>query len=132
MSTSGVKNFRSVVTMDIVGFIGLGIMGAPMAANLIKGGRRLFLSSRSGVPRELVEAGGTPCASAQEVARQADVIITMVPDTPDVERVLFGDAGVASGLAAGKVVVDMSSISPIETRAFAARLAPLGVDYVDA
>ena len=115
-----------------IGFIGLGIMGKPMALNLIKGGHRLFLHSRSGVPAELTEAGGSACGHATEVARHSDVIITMVPDTPDVERVLFGPDGVAPGLTPGKMVVDMSSISPIETRTFAARIAELRCDYVDA
>jgi 2-hydroxy-3-oxopropionate reductase len=115
-----------------VGFIGLGIMGRPMALNLIKGGHTLFLASRSGVPQELAAAGGKACASAKEVAQKAEVIITMVPDTPDVEKALFGKDGVAEGLAAGKVVVDMSSISPIETKAFADRIAKAGADYVDA
>ncbi len=115
-----------------IGFIGLGIMGKPMALNLIKGGHRLFLHSRSGVPAELTGAGGTACRHATEVAHQAEVIITMVPDTPDVERVLFGPEGVAQGLTPGKMVVDMSSISPIETRTFAARIAELRCDYVDA
>jgi len=118
--------------MDTIGFVGLGIMGAPMAANLLKGGRTVFLASRSGVPKDLVDAGGTACASARDVAERADVVITMVPDTPDVERVLFGPAGVAEGVSAGKLVVDMSSISPIETRVFAEKLAAMGVGYVDA
>jgi len=98
--------------MSNVGFIGLGIMGKPMALNLIKGGHTLYLMSRSGVPQELTAAGGKACKSAKEVAQQADVIITMVPDTPDVEKVLFGAGGVAEGLTKGKIVVDMSSISP--------------------
>ena len=74
--------------MSNIGFVGLGIMGKPMAANLIKGGHTLFLHSRSGVPQELTAAGGKACASAKEVAQKADIIITMVPDTPDVERAL--------------------------------------------
>jgi len=115
-----------------VGFIGLGIMGKPMALNLIKGGHTLFLASRSGVPQELSAAGGKACASAKEVAQKADVIITMVPDTPDVEKALFGKDGVNEGLSAGKIVVDMSSISPIETKAFAERVRKSGADYVDA
>jgi 2-hydroxy-3-oxopropionate reductase len=115
-----------------VGFIGLGIMGKPMALNLIKGGHTLFLASRSGVAQELTAAGGKACASGKEVAQKADVIITMVPDTPDVEKALFGKDGVAEGLAAGKIVVDMSSISPIETKAFAERVGKAGADYVDA
>ncbi|MCW5575286.1 MAG: 2-hydroxy-3-oxopropionate reductase [Burkholderiales bacterium] len=115
-----------------VGFIGLGIMGKPMALNLIKGGHTLFLNSRSGVPKELTDAGGTACASAKDVAQKADVIITMVPNTPDVEKVLFGAGGVAEGLSKGKTVVDMSSISPIETKAYAKKINDLGCDYVDA
>jgi 2-hydroxy-3-oxopropionate reductase len=121
--------------MSNVGFIGLGIMGKPMAANLIKGGHTLLLSSRSGVPAELVSAGGRACESPKEVAEQADYIFIMVPDTPDVEKVLFGENGVAAGLAGGKrgkIVVDMSSISPIETRRFAARIKELGAEYLDA
>ncbi len=115
-----------------VGFIGLGIMGKPMVANLIKGGHTLFLTSRSGVPAELTAAGGKACASAKEVAQKSDIVITMVPDTPDVERALFGKDGVAEGLSAGKIVVDMSSISPIETKVFAERVRKTGADYVDA
>lgn len=115
-----------------VGFIGLGIMGKPMALNLIKGGHTLFLNSRSGVSKELTDAGGTACASAKEVAQKADIIITMVPDTPDVEKVLFGAGGVAEGLSKGKTVVDMSSISPIATKEYANKINALGCDYVDA
>src|SRR5258706_4358368 len=115
-----------------VGFIGLGIMGKPMVANLIKGGHTLFLTSRSGVPQELTSAGGKACASAKEVAQKSDIIITMVPDTPDVEKALFGKDGVSEGLSSGKIVVDMSSISPIETKAFAERIKKTGADYVDA
>src|SRR4029077_11991750 len=105
-----------------VGFIGLGIMGAPMAGHLIKGGHELFLNTRTKVPDDLIAAGGTACASAVEVARKADVIITMVPDTPDVEAALFGKGGVAEGLLPEKIVVDMSSISPIATKDFARRV----------
>jgi 2-hydroxy-3-oxopropionate reductase len=115
-----------------VGFIGLGIMGKPMALNLIKGGHTLFLHSRSGVPQELTEAGGLACSDAKEVAKKSEVIITMVPDTPDVEKVLFGENGVAKGLSPGKIVVDMSSISPLETKKFAARIGELGCEYLDA
>lgn len=118
--------------MSTVGFIGLGIMGAPMAANLIAAGHRLFLQSRSGVPQHLIDAGGTACATHKEVAEQADIIVLMLPDTPHVQEVLFGETGVAAGLTAGKVVVDMSSISPIETKGFAARIAEKGCGYVDA
>ena len=114
-----------------VGFIGLGIMGKPMALNLGKGGHELFLNSRSGVPQDMAGAG-TACGSPKEVAQQAEVIVTMVPDTPDVERVLFGADGVAAGLSAGRTVVDMSSISPLATKDFARRINELGCDYLDA
>jgi len=115
-----------------VGFIGLGIMGAPMAGRLIKGGHELYLFSRTKVPDELVAAGGNPCASGAEVARNADVVILMVPDTPDVVAALFGKEGVANGLSKGKIVVDMSSISPVTTKELALRINALGCDYVDA
>jgi len=118
--------------MSNIGFIGLGIMGKPMAANLIKGGHTLFLNSRSGVPQELSAAGATPCANAREVAQKSDIIILMLPDTPDVEKVLFSANGVSDGLAAGKTVIDMSSISPIETKGFAKRINALGCEYLDA
>jgi 2-hydroxy-3-oxopropionate reductase len=118
--------------MSNIGFIGLGIMGKPMAANLIKGGHQLFLQSRSSVPPELTVAGGIACGSAREVAQKSDIVILMVPDTPDVEKVLFGADGVAQGLSKGKLVIDMSSISPIATKDFAARINALGCDYLDA
>jgi 2-hydroxy-3-oxopropionate reductase len=118
--------------MADIGFIGLGIMGRPMARNLLKAGHTLFLHTRSGVPEELSEQGGKVCSSPGEVARNAEIIITMLPDTPDVEQVLFGEDGVVHGLASGKVVMDMSSISPAETRVFASRINRLGCDFVDA
>jgi len=115
-----------------LGFIGLGIMGTPMAGHLRAAGHELFVTTRSKVPAALLEAGAVACANAADVARQADVIFTMVPDTPDVEKVLFGEHGVAAGLSAGKTVVDMSSISPMATKDFAARINALGCDYLDA
>jgi 2-hydroxy-3-oxopropionate reductase len=118
--------------MSNIGFIGLGIMGKPMAGHLIKGGHTVYLQSRSGVPQELTAAGGKACASAKEVAQKSEIVITMVPDTPDVEKVLFGPGGVAEGLSKGKIVIDMSSISPIETKKFAKRINELGCEYVDA
>jgi len=115
-----------------VGFIGLGIMGAPMAANLIKGGHQLFLFSIPSIPQSLVDAGGSACANGKEVAQKADVIITMVPDTPHVQAALFDENGIAAGLTKGKIVVDMSSISPVETKQFAQKINALGCQYLDA
>ncbi|MBS0593944.1 MAG: 2-hydroxy-3-oxopropionate reductase [Proteobacteria bacterium] len=115
-----------------IGFIGLGIMGTPMAGHLIKGGHQLYLHTRGSVPPELVAAGGKACASGREVAQQADIVITMVPDTPDVGKALFAEDGVAAGLSPGKVVVDMSSISPVETKEYAQKIQALGCGYLDA
>jgi len=114
-----------------VGFIGLGIMGRPMATNLIAAGHTLYLASRSGVPAEF-SGKATACEHADAVARAADVIITMVPDTPHVEEALFGPHGVAAGLSSGKLVIDMSSIAPMATREFAQKINALGCDYLDA
>ena len=124
MTTTGLK----------LGFIGLGIMGAPMAGHLLKAGHTLFVHTRSKVPPELVDGGATICTSAQGVAERADIIFLMLPDTPDVEKVLFSDSGVASGLSKGKgkTVVDCSSIDPIATKGFAAKIRALGCDYLDA
>ena len=119
--------------MSTIGFIGLGIMGRPMAGHLIDGGHKLVaLQHRSPVPAELIEKGATVCGTAKDVAAQSDIVITMVPDTPQVAEVLFGPDGVAEGLAAGTLVIDMSSIAPMETKAFAARINALGCDYLDA
>ena len=110
-------------TPQKIGFIGLGIMGAPMAGHLIRAGHQLFVHTRSKLPAEIADSSATVCTTARGVAERADIVFTMLPDTPDVEKVLFGENGVASGLTAGKTVVDMSSISPIETQAFAKRIA---------
>src|ERR1700686_1061262 len=118
--------------MQKAGFIGLGIMGKPMAENLVKNGVALAAFTRSGVPAELTQAGAVACDSPAAVVAQADVIFIMVPDTPDVERVLFGENGVVASLRKGQVVVDMSSISPIATREFAAKVRERGADYLDA
>ena len=115
-----------------IGFIGLGIMGRPMAGHLQKGGHELYLNNIGGVPDELLQGGGKECASGREVAQQAEVIIIMVPDTPHVEAVLFGEGGVSEGLSPGKVVVDMSSIAPVATKEFARRINERGCDYLDA
>jgi len=116
--------------MDL-GFVGLGIMGRPMAGHLMAAGHKLYLNTRSGVPREMIEKGGVACATAREVAERAEVIFIMVPDTPDVEKVLFADDGVAVGVSRGKTVVDMSTISPLATKEFARRIEELGCSYVD-
>ena len=118
--------------MADIGFIGLGLMGRPMARRLIEAGHRVHLHSRSGVPQELIDAGGIACTKRREVAEKGELVFTIVSDTPDVEEVLFGADGVADGLSPGKVVVDMSSISPIATRDFAARIEKRGCSYLDA
>jgi 2-hydroxy-3-oxopropionate reductase len=115
-----------------LGFIGLGIMGTPMAGHLLKAGHTLFVQTRGKVPAELADAGATVCTTARGVAERADIVFIMVPDTPDVQQVLFGEYGVASGLARGKTVIDCSSIDPIATRGFAQRIQALGCDYLDA
>ncbi|RZL42233.1 MAG: 2-hydroxy-3-oxopropionate reductase [Variovorax sp.] len=115
-----------------IGFIGLGIMGAPMALHLVNAGHELFYVKRGKVNADIAASNAKALANAREVAQQADLVILMVPDTPDVESVLFGADGVAEGLSAGKTVIDMSSISPIETKAFAKKIADLGCDYLDA
>jgi len=115
-----------------IGFVGLGVMGRPMAGHLLKGGHTLIAHQRKPIPEELAAAGAIGIASLKDLAARADVIITMVPDTPDVEQVLFGADGIAEGLSKGKIVIDMSSISPIETKEFARRIEALGCDYVDA
>ncbi|MDI4656744.1 2-hydroxy-3-oxopropionate reductase [Xanthobacter autotrophicus] len=115
-----------------VGFIGLGIMGSPMAGHLIDAGHTLFVYDVVRIPEELTAKGATACASSADVAKAADIIITMVPDTPHVEEALFGKGGVAEGLTKGKIVVDMSSISPVATKGFAEKINALGCDYLDA
>ncbi|MCH7930397.1 MAG: 2-hydroxy-3-oxopropionate reductase [Proteobacteria bacterium] len=119
--------------MTRIGFIGLGIMGRPMAGHLQGGGHELYVvKHRSPLPPEIIDGGAVECASCKEVAATAEVVIVMVPDTPDVDSVLFGADGAAEGLSAGKLVIDMSSISPIATKDFAQRVGALGCDYVDA
>ena len=114
-----------------LGFVGLGIMGAPMAGHLVNAGHEVFINTRSKVPQDLVSSSAIQCGSPSEVAEKADIILMMLPDTPDVEKVLFGDKGIAAGLSKGKVVVDMSSISPIATKEFAKKINALGCDYLD-
>jgi 2-hydroxy-3-oxopropionate reductase len=114
-----------------IGFVGLGIMGRPMAQNLINGGHKLFVYGKRTVPPEIRDSA-TVLDSLKAVAEHAEVIIIMVPDTPDVRDVLFSPDGIAAGLSPGKTVVDMSSISPIETKVFAAEITQKGCDYIDA
>ncbi len=118
--------------MAKIGFIGLGIMGAPMAGHLVAGGHSLFAYSRRDIPAALKDKGAIACGSGEEVAKRSDIVILMVPDTPNVEEVLFGANGVGSGLSPGKIVVDMSSISPLATKDFAKRINALGCEYLDA
>ena len=123
----------NATTSRRIGFIGLGIMGAPMAGHLAEAGHTLFVNTRSEVPAALAGKAEV-CATGADVARQADVVFLMVPDTPDVEKVLFGENGVAQGLkgSSGKIVVDMSSISPVATKEFAKRIEAVGAQYLDA
>jgi len=119
--------------MSNIGFIGLGIMGAPMAGHLQAAGHTIYtLQHSKPIPQNLQDGGAVVCSTAKEVAEQAEIVITMVPDTPQVEQVLFGENGVAEGLSAGKLVIDMSSISPIATKGFAKRINELGCEYLDA
>ncbi|MEO2037930.1 MAG: 2-hydroxy-3-oxopropionate reductase, partial [Martelella sp.] len=115
-----------------IGFIGLGLMGRPMAAHLIDAGHELYINRVKPVSEFLVEKGATACDTPKAVAEGAEIIITIVPDTPDVEAVLFGENGVADGLSEGKMVIDMSSISPVETKVFAEKIAAKGCGYLDA
>ncbi|MFS2034323.1 2-hydroxy-3-oxopropionate reductase [Polaromonas sp. CT11-55] len=118
--------------MSKLGFIGLGIMGSPMAAHLIAAGHEVFMNTRGKVPAELLTGKGKACDSITDVVKQADIIFLMLPDTPDVAKVLFGEGGVAGALTKGKTVVDMSSISPMDTKEFAQKINALGCDYLDA
>ena len=125
-------NEKYTMTTLNLGFIGLGIMGAPMAGHLRAAGHTLYAHTRSTLPDALRDAGFIACADAAEVAQKADIIFTMLPDTPDVEKVLFGKGGISAGLVAGKTVVDMSSIDPMATKSFAQQINALGCDYLDA
>ncbi len=118
--------------MSKLGFIGLGIMGTPMAGHLLAAGHELHVNTIGPIAEEITAAGATVCSSGREVAEATEIVFIMVPDTPDVEKVLFGEGGVAEGLSAGKIVVDMSSISPVATKEFAKRINDLGCEYLDA
>jgi 2-hydroxy-3-oxopropionate reductase len=118
--------------MSKVGFVGLGIMGRPMAGHLRAGGHELYVHDHKPAPPALIAQGAIACASGREVAQRSEIIITMVPDTPHVAAALFDADGIAAGLSPGKIVVDMSSISPIETKQFAQRINALQCQYLDA
>jgi len=119
--------------MAELGFIGVGIMGKPMAGHLVKAGHKVLVYDvNAAAVQELAAKGAVACKSSKEVAEKTGIVIIMVPDTPDVEAVLFGKGGLAEGLKAGSIVVDMSSISPIATKEFAKRLAAMGVQMLDA
>ena len=114
-----------------IGFIGLGIMGRPMSLNLKNGGHELIVPERASLTQE-IRAAAEVVPDAKSVAAKADVVVMIVPDTPDVEKVLFGAGGVAEGLKKGTLVIDMSSISPTATKDFARKINALGCDYLDA
>jgi len=119
--------------MTKLGFIGLGIMGKPMAEHLLAAGYTVYVCDLLSEPvKELCSKGAVACSCCKEIAQESDVIFIMVPDTPDVEAVLFGEGGVAEGIRPGSIVVDMSSISPIATKEFARKLGALGVKMLDA
>jgi 2-hydroxy-3-oxopropionate reductase len=118
--------------MSKIGFIGLGIMGVPMAGHLLTAGHELYLYDVKPPAKTLIDQGGILCQSSKEVAQKAGIVIIMVPDTPDVADVLFAENGVAAGLSPGKIVVDMSSISPIQTKEFVRKIEALGCEYLDA
>ena len=119
--------------MAELGFIGLGIMGKPMAKHLVEAGHTVHVCDLvEESVRHLCSVGGKACTCCREVAQKAEIIFIMVPDTPDVEAALFGPDGVADGLKKGAIVVDMSSISPIATKEFAKKLAAMGVEMLDA
>lgn len=116
-----------------VGFIGLGIMGKPMAKNVLKEGYELMVFDfNKAAVAEVVAAGAKEGATGKEVAEFAEVVITMLPNSPNVKAALFSENGIASGLTAGKTIIDMSSISPVASREFAATLAESGVEFLDA
>ena len=116
-----------------IGFIGLGIMGAPMAGHLLAGGHTVISAVHNTQPtKDLFDAGLKVVDNFSKVAEETEIIIIMVPDTPQVEEVLFSETGVAAGLSTGKLVIDMSSISPIETKIFARKINEKGCGYLDA
>jgi len=118
---------------DTIGFIGVGTMGLPMVKNLLQAKFLVTVFDlNTAAVKDAVTAGATPAASAQDVATNTEIIITMLPDTSDVETVLFGENSICQGLTAGKLLIDMSSVSPEATVEFASRINALGCEYLDA
>ena len=116
-----------------IGFIGLGIMGKPMARNILKGGYPdLYVWNRSPGPAEALAEAGAVCATREQIGRECDVILTMLPNSPQVRSVMLGSDGVAQYMHAGQVYIDMSSINPVSSREIAAELEKIGVDMLDA
>lgn len=116
-----------------IGFVGLGIMGKPMAINLVKAGHEVYgYDFNEASLKELVNAGGHAVESGKEAAEKSEVVITMLPNSPHVEAALFSSNGIAEGLSAGKTVIDMSSISPVASQKFAEKLSELHVNFLDA
>ena len=118
--------------MSNIGFVGLGIMGTPMAGHLLAAGHQLFVHDLRPPAQALIDQGAKVCPCGKDVAQRSDIVIVMVPDTPHVAAALFDPSGIAEGLSAGKIVVDMSSISPVETKVFAQKINALGCAYLDA
>lgn len=116
-----------------IGFVGLGIMGKPMAKNLIKDGYEVICYdfNQSNMD-EVAAAGASTAKNSQELANQSDIVITMLPNSPNVEAALFSEEGIAAGISEGKIVIDMSSINPVSSQRFAEKLAGLGVEFLDA
>jgi 2-hydroxy-3-oxopropionate reductase len=118
--------------MSKIGFVGLGIMGTPMAGHLLAAGHELFVHDLRPPAQALIDQGARVCPCGKDVAQRSDIVIVMVPDTPHVAAALFDPSGIAEGLSAGKILVDMSSISPVETKVFAQKINALGCAYLDA
>jgi 2-hydroxy-3-oxopropionate reductase len=120
-------------TLAELGFIGLGIMGKPMAGHLLKAGHKVYVYDIGPASvSELQKQGAIPCASSKEVAEKVGIVFLIVPDTPNVDEAIFGKNGIAEGIRAGSIVVDMSSISPIATKEFAKKLKNMNVEMLDA
>lgn len=115
-----------------IGFIGLGIMGRPMAENLLRAGHEVWVNNRSRAPMDTLAARGAHAASRRELAENCEAILTMLPNGPQVKEVVLGENGIAAFMRAGQVLIDMSSISPVVSREVAAELAEKGIEMLDA